>query len=805
MKSVKISKYFEVINPEYVYLRIKPNNSIRNNETHKIARAIASLYKNVTEAIKKEEAKLIRVLGREFLIGTKYSLQINGKVAYYVYMERKKVEFYFVIPSHFLSIIKERISDTWKNITLEQVDSIPSFTKKATKYQLVYEKEDALSLVVNRADNDLLRSNLNVLDVMQDGDKVGIFYNFMPTSQFSWAAKYKATIAKLKNGKPIDRNKFNTNYALKLVFSLISSIIDDIASLLGDESTKKKKEDNVNVFEALIQRMNGGKQITDATDKKANDKILDTQIVVMSESNDELRQRNNARSAAQSFDVITGDNRLVFKRYKGEFVPLDYRLKGVEVNKMSSLECSNFIAAPGRDLLEQYNVIDKVETSEAEVPEDLRNGYMRIGTSTYRGNKQEAYLSTDREYKTLMLALIGPTRAGKSTLIGNLAYDAIKAGECVIIFDYIGNCELSNEVAALFPKEKRLDIECHDFERLQGLGYNEVGMSNDVFTQYDNAKKQATQLLTLVDSINSEDKRLAPKMERYLTSAALVVFISGGSIRDVFNVLQNHNARHSFLSKVPQAQYDNLNEYIDSLYELDEYDKKGEAVIGTKLANVVGIIDRLAKLKRNTYMELMLKKDTDGNIDLVDELQKNQLITIRMPESMFSTDNERDIYTTYWITKLWLALQIRKDKFNGRRHEMTKVNLVIDELYQVENTEIFLANKLNRLAKFGLKPIISCHHLKQIKYITSELRSANASYMLISGCDKKNFDELKDELYPFTVEDLLNLPRYHSLNLIKNKTGYGRFITKLPPSVSDYSNAIKEAAVTVESAETRGK
>jgi hypothetical protein len=64
-----------------------------------------------------------------------------------------------------------------------------------------------------------------------------------------------------------------------------------------------------------------------------------------------------------------------------------------------------------------------------------------------------------------------------------------------------------------------------------------------------------------------------------------------------------------------------------------------------------------------------------------------------------------------------------------------------------------------------------------------ELSGANASYMLLSGCDKANFNELAAEMKPFELESLLNLPKYHSLNLIKNKTGYGRFITKLPAPV----------------------
>lgn len=218
------------------------------------------------------------------------------------------------------------------------------------------------------------------------------------------------------------------------------------------------------------------------------------------------------------------------------------------------------------------------------------------------------------------------------------------------------------------------------------------------------------------------------------------------------------------------------------LGEIDDYDKKG-VLIGTKETYIVGIIDRLNQLEQNAYVERMLDKDTRGNVDLVKEMQKNQLICIRMPSDMFGTDSERDVYTTYWSTKIWLALQMRSKGLCGDRSKMVKVNLIVDELYQVQHTEQYMRSKLSQYAKFGLKPIISAHYLNQIKHIRDELRSANASYMLISGCDKKNFEELKSELYPYSEEDLLRLPRFNSLNLIKNKDGYARFITRLPAPV----------------------
>ncbi|AZU61095.1 hypothetical protein [Neobacillus mesonae] len=779
MKRIKLSDYVRIIKPEYVYLRLTPNNSIRNQSTHKIAKSIASIYRNVAQNVRKENAKVVKALGREFLLGTKYSVELSPKVAYYVYIEKKKVEFYFIIPRNYLTLIKEKISDSWTNITVKEVASLPAFSESATKYALTYTKENALSLATDRRNDDLLRSKLNVVDVMEEGDKVGVFYNFIPTTQFTWRSSYENTLRKVKRGLPTDRNKYGASYAIKTIIGVISALFDDLGEVLAG-GKGKTKGDEYNVLEALIERLNGGKQISDATRKKSAATVLDTQIVVRSESADKLRQRNNARSLTQAFETITEDNRLVPKQLRKPFKFTDYSIAGAERNKIGDEEAQNFIAMAGRDILERYNFIEKVETQETEVPEDLRTGYMRLGESTYRGHKQPAYLTTHKEYKNLSLMVIGPQRSGKTTLFGNLTKDAVDNGECVILFDFIENCEMSTQVASLFSPEKVLNIECDDIEKAQGLGYNEVRISDDPWTQYTNAKMQTTQLMDLINGVNTDDKRLAPKMERYLESASNVVFISGGSIKDVFDVLTNERKRRQFIGMVPGTQLDYLGEYIDSLNELDDYDKDGN-LRGTKLDRIVGIIDRLSKLKHNPYMELMLQKSTEGNIDLVTEIEKNQLICIKMPEDMFNTDVERDVYTTYWISKVWLALQIRASLIPKDKRKT--VNLIIDELYQVQNTEEFLSTKLNRLSKFRLKPIVSCHYLDQLRHMKKELSGANASYMLLSGCDKANFSELSHELKPFELESLLNLPKHHSLNLIKNNTGYGRFITKLPGPV----------------------
>ncbi|ACT00242.1 hypothetical protein [Paenibacillus sp. JDR-2] len=779
MKSIAITKYLQVTKPEYVYLRIKPNNSVRNQGTHKVARAIAALYRSVLANVKIEEHKLIKALGREFVLGTRYRYTMPAKVAYYIYMEQRKVEFYFIVPRQHLAFLREKLSDVWGQVTIEEVPELPGFSPAATRYELVYEKEDALSTATDRRNNDLLVSNLNAVELLEEGDKLAVLYNFIPTAQLSWRHLYKATIDKVNRRLPVDRDKMGGWFLFRYLIAAGNAVFKEIAESLGGKGSSSAGGD---YMDALLDRLNGARRISESTSKKATSTVIDTQIVVMAESDDKLRERNAARSLAQSFDTVSDDNRLLYKPYRRQFHFTDRYLPGASKNKVGDQEAQNFIALAGRDVLERYNFIDRVETQETQVPDDLKQGVMCIGTNTYRGHEQAAYLSSDREFQNLTTVLIGPTRAGKSTLIGNLSRDAINAGECVIIFDFVGQCELSREVDAVIPQDKVLVIECGAVRKMQGIGYNEVGISADPFEAYDNAKKQTTQLMTLVNSINAEEKKLSAKMQRYLVSASLVAFSSGGSVREVFDCLQDHEVRERLIRLVPKVQSDNLLKYIRWLGELNELDKSGK-IVGTKDTNVVGIIDRLNQLEQNAYMERMLDKGTAGNVDLVNEMQKNQLICIRMPSDMFSTDQERDVYTTYWSTKIWLALQMRSKRLGGDRSKMVKVNLVVDELYQVEHTEQFMRSKLSQYAKFGLKPIISAHYLNQIRHIRDELRSANASYMLIAGCDKKNYDELKSELYPYQEEDLLKLPRYHSLNLIKNKDGYARFITKLPRPV----------------------
>ena len=756
MKSLDLSKYFEYVKPKYVYLKITPLKSLRNYNSDKILSIVSSLYRKFTNLIIKENNKLF--------------FHAPYKIAYYIYMEHDKIEFYFIIPEKYESLLKERVNDVWKGVTIDNVNYLPLVDTDYVTYCLSYDKHDALSLATDKRNNVLLSSLTSTTSIMEQEDKVAVLYNFMPCSQYSWKSDFDNVVRRYKEGYPIERNKLKITFIMKILASIVLEILTVILNTVNDLLGGQTPEDKL-TFGNMIELSNN-------TYKKRDLPIINTQIVVLSSSANIKQAEHNAIATCEAFTVVEEDNRLLPKRIHSCFNVDDYKISGANINKTSPLECQNFLSLPGKEIIEEHK-ISCINTLETEVPDELSNGYIRAGVSTFRGQNTSVFMCNDIELRNLPLCITGSNRSGKTTYLENITHDYLNHGECVIAFDFCGNCEFSNHLIKTFKTNAKV-IDCADFDNLQGIGYNEIKPSDVPFIQYRNAKMQSIQLSTLLNSVNDDDKSLKAKMDRYLEAASLIVFINNGSVKDVFDVLQNHIKRAEFISKIPANQKENLSEYVTYLSELNEVDRNTQVTVGTVYRKIEGIIDRLNVLKRNTYVELMLKHDCTHNIDLYEEIQKNQLICIKMPENMFSTHNEKDVFCTYWFSKIWLTLQLRKNELPREQH--TKVNILVDELYQVEKCQSLISQKLSQMPKFTAKLIVSCHYLNQISQLREELKACNSSYMILQGSNVSNFDSLKLEFtnLNYTVDDLLNLKRYHSLNLLSYEQGYWAGITALP-------------------------
>ena len=763
MKSIKLSDYYKIIKPVYRYIKITTHKSIRNYNTTNIAKTVANTYKSLDKCIRMESKKLI--------------IESSFKISYVIDICKDDAEFYFIVPEYYLNQMLNKIREIWSKATIEVVEGIDPISSTASTYSLSYSKDDALSLHVDKKTNEPLNQILVVMDNMIDDDRVTILYNFTPVN-IDWESRYDKVMERIREGKNIDKlNLTNSKYIFKLICDLIANIAGIFLKIADDFLGVKSDKTKISISKEE-------KQLSQHTKLKKSATIIKTQIAVTSYSEEPSRQEKNAISVCNAYNSIDGDNQLVYRkeRVKGalNFEKTSYNIPN---NYCSADEMKNFIQIPGRSLVEEHK-IEYIKTQETLVPDELKQGTKRLGSTTYKGNVQDAYLENEYNIGNLPLVLVGAQGGGKTTFIGNNVFDAIKAGEGCVVVDIIKNCELSSAIEAITPKDKLVVLDLGTEEGIQGLGYNEIVIDEKMsaFQKLKLASLQSQQVMSFIDSISTGDP-LSSRMRRPLNASAQVVFCQGyNSIKNVVECLENHEKRAFYVGNLKGELLEHLEDEISSLKELDDRDKTGE-VIGTKASKIEHILDRVGMLREDFKMKYMYNKNLKDNINLVDCMEQGKVVLIKMREDDFPTKMIKNVMVTYWISKVWLASQIR----GGLNEKPLRSNIIIDEVFQAPTCMKTLEYILPQSRKFGSKFVFSTQYLRQLDSIADVLEASGSSYMLLKGALEDDFNHLKNKIKGYEYEDLRDMEQYSSLNLIYYSKGYSSFITKLPPPIKKTS------------------
>lgn len=766
--SIKFSKYIEYTKPEYSYIHVIPHKGIRNYSSKNMAKTIAYTYQQIEKKIRREKRKLF--------------FEADFKISYIIDISKDEVSFYFLVPSHLIKSISTKILETWEKATLEILDNgIKPFSNASDVYQLSYKKEDALSLEVDTRNTEPLSSILGVLDIMKEDDRIGICYNFMPSPQAGWSEKYQDTITRLKNNKNVDKAEFTMDNIFRAFIGFTFGTLDLIIGVITEFLSGEKVKENNNLYDLLMGSAHDRKELSSLTKKKKESTILQTQIAVISSSHSPERQKENALSVCQSYNVIDGDNELKYKKISSKEFDMEKRNLGIKSCSFSTEEIANFIQVPGRSLLNAHK-INHVKTNETIVPEALQHGTKLIGTVTYKGKSTKAYIEDEYNNGNLPLCYIGSQGSGKTTMFKNYARYCNAAGESVFVIDFIKDCELSDSIASAVPKEDLIILDLATQENIQGFGFNEIEITDDLsdFEKLNLANLQATQTMALVDSMNS-DSPLTPRMRRILNAAANVVFVQKeNSLKSVIQCLDDHQKRAIYIRNLSLAQRESLEDEIKELQSLDEYSKPTKEmpseVIGTISSKIDHVLDRVALLREDFKLKFMYNKKLDDNINFVECMDKGKTVLIKMRESEFPSKMQKNVLVTYFISKLWLASQLR----GAKTKKPLRCNTIIDEPFQAPTCMENLNYILPQSRKFGLKILLSMQYSLQLKPIFDSLVASGSSFQLLTGCTEDDFNRFKNKFPNFDYEDLRDMAKFHALCLIKYGEGYASFIAKLP-------------------------
>lgn len=753
-ESIKLSKYIEIQKAEYTHIQVIPSKSCRNTNTDKILVLANTMYKKLD--------RLIRIENKKLIITSKL------KLSYYIYITKRCTEFYFIVPTVFYSQVKTKLSETWKNVEIKKVNALPININDCTKYQLSYKLNDVLSLNVDKRSNSLLNANLSVLEILQDDEAVGIFYNFIPMSQKEQNYFKISSQEALNNFRKGINLKKSKNIVDLGVISL-KFLVDFINGLLNAFLSAPKNSHNIiNPVE---------KTTSSSTQRKAKSDIIKTQAIICAKSDEKEREKQLCTTTFNTFTSLNGDNELEMEEVKKNIDIYKDDIK-VKYNYTSTLESGKFVNVAGKDIIEQHKNIKHNKLLELRAPKCLEHGEVRIGEVKHKDDKQMTYYSTDEQMKRLGRVLLGPMGAGKDYYMTNMAKDIIKVGRGLIVLDYIDKCQLADNIKAITPIDRLIEINCANPKQLQSFAYDEYKYSDSdrEVDKIDICMQKAQQYNMLLDTINDVNSTLTPRMLRYLNAAATIVFRVNqySSFKDIIDVLKNPTKRDNIISLLPASAKELLQDEIDDLEELSKRDKKGN--IENADSKIDGILDRISKLKSSSiYTKLSYISESTNNVDFIKAINEGKVILIKIPAKRFSK-TMRSLLATFFLQKVWIA------KEQGATE--TQTELFINEIHQSYHCQLLMEDILVECRKFNLTPTLAMHYLSQgTKKLKESILASGSSFLLLSGCDKKAYDELKHyfEKDGYSENDLVELDRYNALCLIKNEeTQYSSFVCKLP-------------------------
>ena len=813
--SIKISDYFQINKPNYTYLKLIPNTSVKNNKACNIAEIINNVYVEINERFKRKNKG--------------FSYDLPSKVMFIIDINKYNADFYLVIPSIHVKEFNQKLTEVFGKITIEEVDNIKGISSDCTKYSLSYAKDDSLSLCVDKRDNDLLSANLSVMDVMQDDDRVVILYNFIPQSKIAlnaWKQYHINMMKQYQEGKSLDKSlTFNKVliYIGTLLFDTIDVMTNSLRWFFGQNESN----------EDLMKRFIPVQELTKETRKKENAKILKTQIMICSESNSLSREKENAKTMINTFGVVgnNADNKLVAKEIKNgtlkksigikkkhtlskeknktkektEYINLEKLSLENEICKMSYDEVgANFIALPGRTIIEDHK-LEAIQHNETIIPEELQGGNVRYGTNVYRGHTTTVTTSRDEDANCMPVVVMAKMGGGKSTFFENNGVDAIKNGEGLIVIDFIKNCELSNNIIRNIPKEKVITIDFSDYSCKEGFSFNEINMIRDMsipMSRYECAGLQSSLITQFIDSLGDEE--FSANMGRYIDAACSAVLIhEDKSIIDIVRCLENYKVRSEYMQKleefkemIPDEYRELIEDDLTALEELNEYreikvnnKKTGEVEIcGTNTTKISGILSRISQLKKNPSLKFMYARKPNNNINLTKLMQEGKAIFFKLPQDKFSSVTSKNVMVSYLFSKIEMAGIVRAKVYEGEK--LTTVNVICDEIHQSKDSFNNIYRISTELRKFRTKLILSTHGFHKIYPIKDTLIEAGSSIIMLRGSSTKNFEIMEDEFkkFGFTKEDLVSLShtdKYKALCLIATKKGRHGCIVELPKPVKN--------------------
>lgn len=380
-----------------------------------------------------------------------------------------------------------------------------------------------------------------------------------------------------------------------------------------------------------------------------------------------------------------------------------------------------------------------LKSKEAPPPSNLSPAGLLLGESAFRGQIKPVYMSDDDRRRHLYI--LGQTGTGKSTLLGNMIIEDIKAGKGLAIIDPHG--DLAENALGFVPKERLDDIiyfNPGDLERPMGL--------NMLDYNFDRPEEK-TFIVNEIQSIFNKlfpPETMGPMFEQYMRNALLLLMEDlpnePATFTEIPRVFTDPEYRARKLARIH-------NPVVIDFWQKEAVKAGGEA----SLANMTPYItSKFNNFISNDYMRPIIGQPKSA-FNFREVMDNGKILLVNLSKGRIG-DINAGLLGMIFTGKILMAALSRADiaEGEGRRD----FNLYIDEFQNFATDSI--STILSEARKYRLNLIMAHQFIAQLteKIRDSVFGNVGSQVVFRVGADDAEF--LVKQFAPvFNQNDLINI------------------------------------------------
>jgi len=366
---------------------------------------------------------------------------------------------------------------------------------------------------------------------------------------------------------------------------------------------------------------------------------------------------------------------------------------------------------------------------------EKNNDIVYLGKAVYHRHERIFGIKTDDRRRHIYI--IGKTGMGKTALIKNMAIQDIQMGRGVGIVDPHG--ELAEEILKFIPRSRINDVIYFNPADI------EYPIAFNVMEKVDFSWRHlvAAGLLGVFKKIWPDV--WSARMEYILNNTILALLeIPNTTLLGINRMLADKDYRKKIVERItdPAIKSFWINEFAK--YP-DRFREEAIAPIQNKVGQFIS-----APLIRNIVGQVKSK------IDMRKVMDEGKILIMNLSKGKIGEDPAR-LLGALMITKLQLAAMSRIDTPEEERRDFF---LYVDE-FQNFATEAF-ATILSEARKYRLSLVLAHQYIAQMEEVVRDAVFGNVGTIICFRVGAADAEFLEKEFLPeFSLNDLVNLPKYH--------------------------------------------